>query len=158
MCNNQNYFKNLNFNIDVKKLIPIGYIHQKLYARNYKTYRKKIECHTIWLWIKGKTIEVDDWYSYTNNVIEFYKNNFDKWKKENKKLARPRHAMILHANHSTGEIKLKDFDEYYKSMFSENNKIIDDYYKKYKNWREIILIPKLFDKVISEIDYLTTKK
>lgn len=149
------FFQNLNFSINVKELKPRGYIFQKLYAADYKSYRKEIEGYTLWLWVKSKTIEINDWYSYTKNIIEFYKENFEQWAIENSKLPKPRFAMVLHANHSTGEIKLKDFNEYYKVLLSKNESDFDLYHEKYDHWREIVLIPKLFDVIIKEIDFLT---
>ena len=50
-------------------LIPKGFIFQKLYARNFKSYRKQLEDHRIWIWVRGREIEVDDWYNCTGGVI-----------------------------------------------------------------------------------------
>jgi hypothetical protein len=147
------YYKHLHFSVNVKLLIPRGYTFQKLYASNYKTYRKKFRSFTIWLWVKGKTIEINDWYTYTNNVIECYKNNYEQWKLENSKLSSPRSVMVLHANHSTGEVKLKDYSQYYEAFLGDPKKV-DEYYKKYEDWSEIILSPNSFNEVLEEIDFL----
>jgi hypothetical protein len=156
------YFQDLNFTTRVKDLKSIGYKYQELYARNYKTYRKEIAGFTFWLWVKGKTIEINDWYSYTANIIKFYKENIEQWKIDNSKLPRPRSHFKLYANHNTGEIKEFDYNEYYNAikLLDENRKDgekdgYDEYLDKYKNWREIVLHIESFEEVLKEIEFLT---
>lgn len=44
-----------------KDLIPKGFIFQKLYARNYRSYRKEFKgVNTLWIWQKGKNVEIND--------------------------------------------------------------------------------------------------
>jgi len=52
------------------KLCALGYTFQKLYANNYRCYHKKLDGHHIWVWQKGKEIEVDDWYHITEAIIK----------------------------------------------------------------------------------------
>ena len=165
---NKENFKPLHYTVDIKELKPRGYTFQKLYAAEYKTYRKKINNYTIWLWVKGKGIEIDDWYSLTGPIINFIKEHYDEWKIENDKLPKPREVITLHIEQDTGEIKFKDYKEYYTAMVgdgsfwkSENkNKGIppelEAYYKKYDRWREYNIHYETFKDVLVEIDYLTT--
>ncbi len=152
----QQKFKTLHYTIDVKKFKSMGYSFQKLYARNYKAYHKIIDEYDIWLWVKDKIIEINDWHSNTSNIINFYKENLDIWKVENDKLPRPRSYMALHINDHTGEIKHKDYNEYYKCFTDPTYKLMDEYHKKYEEWREInIMIGGGIDLVLNEIKILT---
>ena len=159
LMSEETFYKDLNFTTPVRELKSRGYTFQELYASNYKSYRKEFGSHkefTIWLWVKGKTIEINDWYNYTSNVIDFYKNNFDSWKVENNKLPKPINYMVMHANHNTGEVKLKDFKEYYK-MICGSEKKQSNYYEKYKGWREIVIAvdSEEWQEVLKEVEFLT---
>ena len=61
---------------DIKKLIPNGWTFQKLYARNYKTYRKD---GIIMYVISKMCLEFDNIRSkYQSKVVEFMLENIDK--------------------------------------------------------------------------------
>jgi len=61
---------------DIKKLKPNGWIFQKLYARNYKTYRKD---NIIMYVVSNMRIEIDNIKAkYQPKVIEFIIDNIDK--------------------------------------------------------------------------------
>jgi hypothetical protein len=64
-----------------KNLKNHGYTFQKLYAANYKCYRKKINEYDSTLWIfvgNGGSIEFEDWYGNTERLIELIKTiNWD---------------------------------------------------------------------------------
>lgn len=53
----------IRFTGSVKNLIPMGYVFNKLWARNYKAYIK----HGIIIWIAGKSIGIKD-LSLTNSA------------------------------------------------------------------------------------------
>lgn len=64
---------------DFKDLIPKDWIFQKLYARNYRTYRKEFIEDTIWIWQKQRVIEINDFGTnsvwFLNKIISGeYKN------------------------------------------------------------------------------------
>lgn len=155
--------KELIFNINVSKLKGMGYTFQKLYAADYKTYRKKIGDYTIWLWVKGRLIEVDDWHQHTNSIIEFYKNNLEKHISDNKDLPKPSDFMRLRIHEETSEVIFKDMQEYYQHLMdfgkktSEKDKIktIEDYETKYENYRNVVIYIPKFQTIINEIDLLT---
>lgn len=151
---NKKHFKSLHFTVNVKELKNRGYTFQKLYAAEYKTYRKKINDYTIWLWVKGKEIEIEDWFSLTGPIIDFIKKHYDEWKVENDKLPSPSEVITLHIERDTGEIKFKDYDEYYKAMFGDDVES-DIYRKKYDRWREYDIHYETFKDVLTEIDWLT---
>lgn len=52
-----------------KDLSRKGFVFQKLYARNFKSYRKRSENYCIWIWVRDREIEVDDWYNCTEGVL-----------------------------------------------------------------------------------------
>ena len=64
----------------LKDLIPKGWIFQKLYARNYRTYRKEFIGDTLWLWQKDRNLEINDFYSHSawllNKIIT---GEYKKW-------------------------------------------------------------------------------
>lgn len=62
----------LQFTGDFNKLKDDGYEFMKLYANNYKVYKKQIpRSFSIWVWVaNGGYIEIDDIYSNTKAVVE----------------------------------------------------------------------------------------
>lgn len=90
----------LTYKIKESKLKGMGYTFQKLYARNYKTYRKIVGDNTLWLWSKGKTIELDDLYHLTGEVINFVKENINNYFYQEKEYIK------ISINTSTNEIKI----------------------------------------------------
>jgi len=155
--------KGLKFTIEVSKLKEMGYTFQKLYAANYKTYRKKIGDHTIWLWEKGRTLEINDWHQHTGNIIEFYKNNLEKHIFDNKDLPKPSPYMKLRVKEDTSEVIFKDMDEYYQSLSDftkekdkeKQKKLIEDYETKYDDYRNVVLYIPSFQAILDEVKVLT---
>ena len=66
----------LKFTGEFKSLKKQGYEHLKLFANNYKVYRKKLKkSFDIWVWVaQGGYIEINDLYSNTKNFIEAVKS------------------------------------------------------------------------------------
>lgn len=146
----------MKFTSPVNQLKDRGYTFQKMYANDYKCYWKKISnTFTIWLWVKGKEIEINDWYGMTEPILKFYKDNFDSWLKENSKRPKPLNGMFILYNPKTKDVILKDFKEYYTAICQDDPKLIDAYYKKYEGYYEQILNIKTMEKIFSEIKILT---
>lgn len=57
-----------------KDLKPMGYTFQRLYANDYNTWRKSVDPEgygdTIWVWQKGKAVELNDLYGYSYLIME----------------------------------------------------------------------------------------
>lgn len=147
--------KTLQYTIQEKELKGMGYIFQKLYAADYKTYRLEVEkwSYTIWLWVSGKSIEVNDWYSFTHKVLEFYKANRDSEKFLNKDYIK------IALNRETGDIILNtrydEIDEIFNMADKSNIKELSNaLIAKYDNLHEIFINKEKMDKVISEIEKL----
>lgn len=145
----------MNYSISESKFKTLGYTFQKLYAMEYKTYRKEVnKCYTIWCWVKGKKIEINDFFGYTENVIDYFLNNQDK-KKYSKIFEY--YYMSLFLNCKTGEII--DKSSAMNSVITHGN--IDSWFKsKYQtdnNWREIYLPLKEFKETIEEINKIIKK-
>lgn len=144
----------LKWNYPSRLLKTRGYTFQKLYARNHKTYRKKIGDFTIWLWETEKSLEVDDWHGNTGNIIEFFKNNKQHFKKSQ---MFDFSSLKIQYNLETAEVQLFDYEEYYK-IFQKENKSTDncwdEWEEKYKDWRTLVISDK-FERVIEEIEILS---
>ncbi len=158
MRDKDNYLK---FTIDIKKLKGLGYTFQKLYARNYKTYRKDIGKggRTIWLWVLERRIEIDDWFSDTGAILEFYKKNrnhpeFDRLNKAGEKW----NYYKIRLCNSTGEIIEYDNKEYYQELSSKDDKSIEKYFEKYKDYREIVFYKPTMEFLLKEIEVLTNNQ
>ncbi len=128
----------------------MGYIFQKLFGDDRKSYRLEIEKYhyTIWLWVIGKTIHVNDWYDHTYDVIEFYKANKDD------SIFSDKNYIRIALNRQTGEVFLnnrwEEFDRLMKSSDENVLKLKD----KYKDTSEIYLYKDKMDKVIIELEKL----
>ena len=55
-----------------RELIPAGYTFQKMYARNYRCYWKKIQYGDhIWIWQHlGGYVELNDYYGFSGLIID----------------------------------------------------------------------------------------
>lgn len=66
--------KRIKFTGDFKKLIPMGFQFQKLYASNYRCYHNYeiggVE-HPFWIWVKERRFEIDDWHGLEVPVLEY---------------------------------------------------------------------------------------
>jgi len=115
----------------------LGFVFQKLYASNYKSYRKKIGPYTIWCWVAGKTIEINDWGMYTDNVLSFYKDN--------KHTTPPNWNIQL--NTENGEVRFTDILEYYEQLHLNNMAY-------FAEWQQIYLLTDHIDNLLYEVSNL----
>jgi len=66
--------KRIKFTGDFKKLIPMGFQFQKLYASNYRCYHNYEIVGLLqpfWIWVKERRFEIDDWYEFAVPILEF---------------------------------------------------------------------------------------
>lgn len=147
--------------VDLKNM---GYTYQELYARNYKTYRKKINDYTLWLWAKGKRLEVDDWFHHTGKIIEFFKNNLgansNLPKMKNAKKRNPETAVVeymtLHVHKKENTVQFYDDDGYMTALLSKSFEVdFPKFEEKYKDYRKIVIHIPTFMDVLKEVDILT---
>lgn len=138
----------LTYSIPEKEFKKRGYTFQKLYAANYKTYRKTLEGYKIWIWVKDKMIEINDWHEHTSKVIDFYLKYRDYTPEELTKSD----YLKLQLNHKTGHIQLFDYEEYFKvfETGSWDNWIAKDY----DSYSTIVLSKNNFQLIIDEIKTL----
>lgn len=62
-----------------KDLMPAGYKFQKLYARNYRTYRFQCSINdSIWIFQKGNDIEILDFYAKSGFLVQSFVKNRDR--------------------------------------------------------------------------------
>lgn len=135
--------------IPLSELKSRGYIFQKLYARNHKTYRKKFKSGwTIWIWVANKGVEINDYYEHTEPIINYWKNNVDRFRDKYKGTTSvtggERCGMFLELNRTTGEIRERNYLKYLEES-------CDDSYP----FTELILTTDSFEEIVNEIDYLT---
>lgn len=139
----------MNWSIPAKQLKSLGYTFQKMYAADYKCYHKKLSTKsniTLWLWVAGKTIEVNDWHQFTGSVIEFYKANKDQSDGVSDI------GIKIQLNRETGYIQLYDYKSYYEVFESKS---WDSWKEKYDDWQEIYLSHDGMKLLFKEIDILT---
>ena len=144
----------MKYNIAESKLKNLGYTFQKLYAANYKTYRKEINGYKLWLWSKNKQIEINDWYGHTEAILNFYKANindpgFDIYSKLKESL---RGYIVVQMNPKNGFVQLRDQETYFKALMSHD---WDEWDEKYDGWyNEIVLSRDGMNAIINEIKIL----
>jgi hypothetical protein len=135
-----------------RDLKPRGYVFQKLYARNYRTYRKEFGCNdSILIYQKGNDIELMDLYSRSGLLINCIIKNRDKLFD----IIEDNH-FHMRMNNKTGQIYNYNMGErrfiwklerrLYKRMEKYGKRALDLYYKK---WR-IAFIP--MDMIIEILD------
>lgn len=150
--------KILTYTVDVKEFKERGYAFQKLYARNYKSYNKKINGWDIWVFQKGKELYIKDWFETTAATIEFWKANVEQIRKDNVNRptmsGSPYNYMPCEIHEVTNEIRLRG-KEYYTWLIEQGERT-DGKYEEYP-WSERILTTESFQAVVDEIEYLTKK-
>lgn len=146
--------KELHYTIKEGELKSMGYTFQKLYAANYITYRKKIGDYAIWLWSKGKTVEIDDWHQHTINILNFYKENLQSYTESESKMPKPSEYMVLKIKEDDSTVILKDKREYY-DIIGKSDAEQNAYFKKYENYREVVIYMPNFQAILDEIEILT---
>jgi hypothetical protein len=142
----------LRYSIPQRELKYLGY--KMLHKRDGYILEIEQWVCTIWIWLAGKTIHVNDWYDRTYDVIEFYKANRD-----NEKFINDEYLPIIF-DYVTGEFiintKYEELDEVMKKIFGRR-KAMDELLKKYekfKGCREVYLKKANMDKLIIEIEKL----
>lgn len=144
----------LKFIGDWRKLIPLGYKFQRLYARNYICYSKGQIDNRIWIWKKGKDIELSGVNNKDTCLIMKYliDNNFKS----------PDNYDMLVINRETSSIEEFDFDkhdimfvyerEQLKKLTKEDRQNFYDKFKKVLINEDIIKILKeLYDNNLIEM-------
>ena len=125
-------------------LIPDGYIFQKLYASNYRTYRKEFSITKDWLviWQYGNNIELMSLFSMSGWVIKCIIKNRDKIPEmmANHDVCKDSFSIVL--NTKNGKIRYYDKAErwhtikierrLYDRIDTKDNTALDLYYKKYQ--------------------------
>jgi hypothetical protein len=152
----------LKYSIPESKLKGMGYIFQKLYARDYKTYRKKVGHYTIWLWVKEHRLEVNDWFDSTIDVINFFKENQNDPIFEKESFLGGKRSMKILLNRDTKHIiKFESIHQEYIDAFNSfqtpDETIWEEYNKKYEDYSEIFLGKDTMEELIKEIDILVQK-
>lgn len=143
--------KQLQYTIKEKELKPMGYIYQKLYADDRKSYRLEIEkwSYTIWLWVIGKSIQVNDWYDNTHAIIVFYNGN------RNNEIFLDKDYVDIALNRNTSEIIINTCWEELNVIMTTNDaegfKVLKE---KYKDTDEIRLYKDKMDRVVIELEKL----
>jgi hypothetical protein len=135
------------YTISEKELSERGYTFQKLFARNHKTYRKEIAGFTVWVWVKNKMVEINEWFHYTGNIVKYFTENVaahEAYSRSN--------YMVVMVNRDTCEISLSREVKAKYNISTDN-----DWYEheQYDNYREVVLHIPNFKKVIEEFNYLT---
>ena len=113
--------KDIVFIGDFKKLIPLGYKFQRLYARNYICYHQE----DVWIWRKGKQVEISDMYSRSYLLLEYLiEQNF----------IIPNEFNMVVVNTESNEIeeyqKEKHSDIYFYDKLTEEE--MNQFYKRYQ--------------------------
>lgn len=140
-------YKHSIWTIPVTEFKKRGYEFLKMYARNYKCYHKKVNGYDFWVWVKGKEFYIKDWFHNTENVINFYMNNVERQRAENKGKKSFSGGdltfMPLILNDVTGEVRFFD----YTKDFPNNN----------PDQRTLYLDTESFMDVVKEFQYLSKK-
>lgn len=69
----------LKFTGKFKDLKKNGYKFHKLFANNYKAYKINVDNKeyftrgNIWIWVSGRVIEIDDYYYYTDLIVNHFR-------------------------------------------------------------------------------------
>src|ERR1700749_4520825 len=122
----------MQFNIPIDKLQKRGYICQKLYAANYITYYRKIGSYGIRLWVRGRTIEINDWYDYTDIIVPFYLSLPEE--------QRQRKGVALELDRKERVVRVRDLPRMIKEQLQPD----DPYFDK---WETIFIHNESFQKV-----------
>ena len=129
--------------MEIKLTISLSYEFLKLYAMNYICYHKKVaDCYSVWVWKKGRYVEVKDWYDQTFLVVLFYLKNRDNVEGE-----------YLHAmwNRDKRELLVKDYSKLWKKN-RLGKTVYTDYYKDYE---EIGFHRESMDELVEELKLIS---
>lgn len=112
---------------DFKELKKIGYTFSKLYANNYICYNDKKEnglCGDIWIWKKGREIEIMDLYGNSHILLQhIIDNGF-----ENNKYG------SYYFDKKLSTIDIRNEMSIIESLKKENEnerEVYEDFYKRY---------------------------
>lgn len=106
---------------DFKQLIPMGYKFSKLYAGNYICYHKD----GIWIWRKGKEVEIDDLYGQSYVLLNYLiQNDF--------KIGNEHNIIVLNRE----EAKIEEYDttkhsDFFLILNKSSDEEVDSFYKRY---------------------------
>lgn len=89
---------------DWKRLIPMGYQFNRMFARNYIAYCKGKTDNRIWIWKALKDVQIID-LNYSNSAL-ILKHFIDS------EFALPRHFSTLVINNETHTVEEFDFDKH----------------------------------------------
>jgi len=151
-----------------------GYTHQKLYANEYISYRKAVaKTHesdysgmTVWVWSKGKTIEVADWHDDTEAIVKCFKDNLKKWANTERfsyslkpdNMFRGSDLMHLIIHNESGKVRVRLISDWLKDPIHNrklNDKALDDafdeYYKSIEGYRDVRICVSQMLEVLKEI-------
>jgi hypothetical protein len=152
--------RSLKFIIPPRDLIPRGYEFQKLFASNYRCYHKEVaDGYKFWLWVRDKEIEINDWYSSTFHILDFFKANRTTQDQVHKD-----ECLKVQLNPNTGHVQLFDYEEEYRTFDRYKEDKNGDYAwklwnEKYYGWHNnIYLFKEHMERVIEEVDFLTGEK
>ncbi len=126
---------------DFKKLMPMGFSFNKLYARNYKVYEK----NQVWIWVAGKSVEVKDLYDDSGYIIKLILN--DEYPVYEEDITYPGGGRLFFKK---GQPKGCVFDSKtkivasHKDFIKEHGSYLQTDYQRY---RELIIPQRIFDTV-----------
>lgn len=121
----------MKWNISVAEARKLGY--QFVNSMNGKCYYKEVspKCkRTIWLYERGKRIEIDTWQQSTDKILEFYKANMDKTDGNNQ------YGIKVQVNELTEDVQLYDYDMFYRAIKTSD---WDEWNEKYSEYSEYYL-------------------
>ncbi len=143
----------LRYTIKAKEFKKMGYEFLSHDGNRYILEIEKWVC-TIWIFVAGKTVHVNDWYDRTYDIIEFYKAN-----KNDKRFLNEDSIRIMF-DYVSGDIiintKYEEIDNAMKKFFGQGRALKDliKKYEKYKRYREVDLNKKNMNKLIKELEKL----
>jgi hypothetical protein len=130
---------------DFKQLIPMGYKFSRLYARNYICYHQK----EIWIWKKGKDVEIADFYGKSHVLLSYLiKNGFTV----------PNEFNMIMLNMETSEIedyertKHSDIHLMGKLSDEEMEKFYNRYHRKFIQQETIDELKRLYEQNLIKIN------
>lgn len=136
--------KMIEFTGDFKQLIPMGYKFSRMYARNYICYHQD----DIWIWKKGKDIEINDFYSKSHLILSYLiERNF----------IIPNEFNMVVLNTETSMIedyeRTKHSDMYFFGKLSEGEmeKFYNRYHRKFITEETIKALKQLYELRMLEI-------
>ncbi len=178
----------MKFTVSRKELKPRGY---KYYYKYDALYHRCLvgeydNITSIWLFVSGSTIHLNDWYGMSGPIVEFFKQH------RNDKVVIPKYspslldirgqfvksmindgfqplytpeeALHISVNGETGEIAMYDYEERLRSSIDlllhkeTRGDFAKHKIKRKMPWRDLYLEFDKMDVLIEELDWLQDKK